>query len=185
VGGLQSRVEKRGEYIEAAKSVCEDMVQHDRHRGSAIGKITDQSDRPERSLPRQRSHDHCERSLQQRPLIPWRSAGHRLNMMIDIEVTIVYPHWPSAARRHLDQLLTQARKSNDAVCDQLLEVRQAEIAGPFQDQDDSELLRSLAGVHRQKRQVSGTGARNCRPVPARHLHWRNVPRRHIPIRHGH
>jgi hypothetical protein len=50
-------------------------------------------------------------------------------MMIDIEVTIVHPHSPSAARRHLDQLLTQARKSNDVVCDQLLEVRQAEIAG--------------------------------------------------------
>jgi hypothetical protein len=91
-------------------------------------------------------------------------------MVINIEVTIVHPHWPSAARRYLDQLLTQARKSNDAVGDQLLEVRQAEMAGPFQDQDDGELLRSLAGVHRQKGQVSGTGTLDCRPVPASHLH---------------
>jgi hypothetical protein len=78
-------------------------------------------------------------------------------MMINIEITIVHPHWPSTARWHLDQLLTQTRNSNDAVCDQLLEMRQAQIAGPLQDQDDRELLRNLAGIHRQERQVGGTG----------------------------
>jgi hypothetical protein len=102
-------------------------------------------------------------------------------MMINIEVSIVYPHWPSAARRRLDQLLTQARKSNDAVCDQLLEVRQTDIAGPFQDQDDSELLWNLAGVHRQKRQVGRTGTLDRRPVCAHHLHWRKAAPRHMPI----
>jgi len=50
VGGWQAGVDECREYIEPAKSVCEDMVRHDHHRSFTIDKITNQTDQSGASL---------------------------------------------------------------------------------------------------------------------------------------
>jgi hypothetical protein len=74
-------------------------------------------------------------------------------MAINVEVRIIRPDGTSAARRNRDQPLAQPWKGSDAIGDYLPELRQAEITGTIQDQDDRDLLRNLAGVHREKRQI--------------------------------
>src|SRR5512132_2258001 len=106
-------------------------------------------------------------------------------MMINSEVMIIHPHWTATTERHFDQPLSQPWYGKDAVGDELPELRSAEISGSFQDQDDCELLRNLARVHRQKGQVSRAGTLDIRRFFARSIGWPKVrrPRRsHIPIR---
>jgi hypothetical protein len=74
-------------------------------------------------------------------------------VVINLEVMIIHPHWMATANRNLDQPLTQPWHSKDALGNHLPKVRHAEIAGWFQQQDGRELLRNLAGLHRQKRQI--------------------------------
>ena len=52
----------------------------------------------------------------------------------------------------------------DAVGEHLPEAGQSEISGLVHDQDDRDLLRDLAGFHRQKCQVGGTGPLDHRPL---------------------
>jgi hypothetical protein len=81
------------------------------------------------------------------------SARHSPNVVINMEVTIIHPHRMPAANRNLDQPLPQPWNSKDALGYYLSEVRHAEITGWLQQQDSRELLRYLASLHRQKRQI--------------------------------
>jgi len=80
-------------------------VQHYHDRRSAIRELSDQNYRPQRSLLRQRFHDHGESGVKQSPLVSWGSARHGPDVLINIEVTIIHTHRMPTANRHLDQPL--------------------------------------------------------------------------------
>jgi hypothetical protein len=84
-------------------------------------------------------------------------AGQRPYLAVNPEFKIIDPYWTSGSRRYLDQPLPQPRHGKDALLNELPQVLDTEVIGSFQDQYDRELLRNLAGVHCQVRQIAGVG----------------------------
>jgi hypothetical protein len=129
------------------------VVQYDHYCGCPFCQPSDLEHRPQRSGSGQRLHNHRERGIKQRPLISWRPAWHFPDLAIDVDVGIIHPDGTSVAQRNRDQPLAQPWKRSDAIGDYLPEPRQTEITGTIQDQDHGDVLRNLAGVHGEKRQI--------------------------------
>jgi hypothetical protein len=129
------------------------MVQHDYNCDSATAEPRDENHRPQRMLSCQWNHDHRKGRVQQRPVISRTLTRHSANVMINIEVKIIDPYRAAKAQGYLDQPLPQPGKGNNAIFDEPPKMMRSEVGRSFQDQDNGELLRHLAGIHGQKRHV--------------------------------
>ncbi len=150
VGSGTTRVGQAGEHREASDPVGENVMKHHHQRPLPALEPGHEHHRPERPGAGKRFLDHGESEVQQLRPAARRAAGHLTDVVGDVERVVVDPDRSSAAERYRHQPLAQARHRRHPLGHQPAHLGEVEPLGVVEQQNDAELLRHRAGVHRQE-----------------------------------